>query len=137
MYFKMRHYKEAYEEIDKQISDAIELLEKEKFTFLAYRDEDVYCSNSLDPINSYIETGTTKQIVMDVLEVLDIQPLKQYESLITADDDEGRHYEVYYKGNKINNVTKIVFDNRIEKECIKGDKRAYRRFNPSSNTKVD
>lgn len=42
-----------------------------------------------------------------------IEPLRKYEKLITANDEESKDYEVFYKGKKIRNVVKIVKDRRI------------------------
>ena len=63
-------------------------------------------------IDINLDTTQVKTLVQQVLKEVSIEPLKSYESLVTTENSECIYYDVYYKGEKINNVTKLVMDNR-------------------------
>jgi len=59
-----------------------------------------------------------KTLIKEVIKETGVGIVESYEYMVSAYDDpeEGMHYEVRYKGKKINDVTKIVRDTRINEE---------------------
>ena len=56
-----------------------------------------------------------KELIREVVKETMVNNLESYETLITAEDNDSRYYQVFYKGIKLQNVSKIVLDNRILK----------------------
>lgn len=57
-----------------------------------------------------------KEFVAKMIAEMGYQPLKSYERMVTADDDEAILMEVFHNEKKVRGVTKIIIDTRLEEK---------------------